>query len=154
MKHVFLIALATLSLLAVSACGSPEAPATSTPAAETASVSEGLSAATASVVSDEIARSVFSGRSDHITTGGVSLTGSAGNYKLVFDTDFKLDGAPDPVVGFGTNGLYDPATKLGALKQQTGAQIYDLPTDFNPANAREVYVWCEQFDVPLGIASF
>ncbi|MEL7480624.1 MAG: DM13 domain-containing protein [Pseudomonadota bacterium] len=103
---------------------------------------------------DAVAASTFSGLSDHVTTGAVSITGTEGNYTLVFADDFSLDGAPDPVVGFGNDGAYDTGSQLGALAQLTGSQSYALPADFSVADYNEVYVWCEQFSVPLGVASF
>ena len=94
----------------------------------------------------------FSGRSDHITTGQVSLEKTNTGYQLRFANDFSLDGAPDPVVAIGNNGVYTKANKLGALKNITGGQVYTLPANFTPGQFSQVYVWCEQFDVPLGIA--
>jgi len=94
----------------------------------------------------------FSGRSDHITTGKVSLVKSTEGYHLRFAADFSLDGAPDPIVAFGNNDIYFRANKVGELKHKTGDQSYDLPVDFMPGQFSQVYIWCEKFDVPLGIA--
>jgi len=94
----------------------------------------------------------FSGRSDHITTGQVTLEKTAAGYQLRFANDFSLDGAPDPIVALGNNGQYLKANKIGALKDKTGGQIYTLPANFTPGEFSQVYVWCEKFDVPLGIA--
>ena len=145
MKRTSLLATATLGLVALSACEHfvPAATETAAPAPVAAAVS-----------ADAVASGSFSGLSDHITTGGASIVGTPGAYELVLASDFSLDGAPDPIVGFGTGGTYSPATKLGALQNKTGAQRYALPADFNPSEVSEVYVWCEKFDVPLGVASF
>jgi len=62
-----------------------------------------------------LASGTFSGRSDHITTGLVTLVKTSDGYYLEFADDFTLDGAP------------------GEFSQ--------------------VYVWCEKFDVPLGVAT-
>ena len=94
----------------------------------------------------------FAGRSDHETTGTASIREIDGGYVLVFGDDFSLDGAPDPVVGFG-DGEYVAASKVAALQNKTGRQAYRLGADFDPAAYDEVYVWCEQFDVPLGVAA-
>lgn len=94
----------------------------------------------------------FSGRSDHITTGLVSLEKTAAGYQLRFAEDFSLDGAPDPIVAIGNDETYVAANKIGALQNITGAQVYQLPASFTPGQFSEVYVWCEQFSVPLGIA--
>ena len=94
----------------------------------------------------------FSGRSDHVTTGQVSLERTANGYQLNFAADFFLDGAPDPVVAFGNGETFAVANKIGALKNRTGAQLYTLPSNFKPGQFSQVYVWCEQFSVPLGVA--
>ena len=107
----------------------------------------------ASFTSAPVAAGTFSGRSDHITTGQATITGTPGNYTLTLGADFTLDGAPDPIVGFGANGVYNAATKVGPLKAITGEQSYSLPANFDPANVEEVYIWCEKFSVPLGVAS-
>ena len=111
-------------------------------------------ATTSSINAPTVASADFSGRSDHVVLGNASIVGAPGSYQLVFDSAFDLDGAPDPVVGFGNNGTYDGATKVGALSQQKGAQSYSLPASFDPASVGEVYVWCEKFSVPLGVAAF
>ena len=102
---------------------------------------------------DAVATGSFEGRSDHITLGAVSIHQVGDAYELVFAGDFSLDGAPDPTVGFGIDGAYDASTTLGALKQKTGAQSYTLPASFDPSAVNEVYVWCDKFDVPLGVAN-
>jgi len=110
-----LAAATLLSFAALAACGQKEPAPTSAPASV-----ETETAAPVPVV----ASASFSGRSDHVVLGQASIVGTAGNYELVFDAGFDLDGAPDPVVGFGNGGTYDEATKIGALSQQKGAQRY------------------------------
>lgn len=100
-----------------------------------------------------VASGAFEGRSDHITTGGVSLVSTDTGYQLVFAANFSLDGAPDPKVGFGNAGEYVAASQVAALQNKTGAQTYSLPASFSPSDYSEVYVWCEQFSVPLGVAT-
>ena len=97
---------------------------------------------------DVIAKGSFIGASDHVTSGGVHVT--AGSVDL--QDDFSLDGAPDPKVGFGKDGVYDPDTTLSALESNTGAQSYEVPDDVDPSAYNEVYIWCEKFSVPLGVA--
>ena len=92
---------------------------------------------------------VFTGRSRHDTEGGVEVTDST----ITFQNDFSLDGAPDPVVGLGKSGEYDPATFMGELKSDKGAQSYAIPANVDVSGYNEVYVWCRAADVPLGIAS-
>jgi hypothetical protein len=94
----------------------------------------------------------FDGRSDHITTGKVKLEKTSTGYQLSFAADFSLDGAPDPVVALGNGETFNVANKLGTLKNKTGRQVYQLPAGFTPGQFSEVYVWCEKFSVPLGVA--
>ena len=100
-----------------------------------------------------IVSGTFSGRSDHVTTGDVSIVKTDAGYQLVFADNFSLDNAPDPIVGFGNNGKFEKSSKLSSLTNKTGAQTYQLPADFTPAQFSEVYVFCEKFSVPLGVAT-
>lgn len=96
----------------------------------------------------------FAGASDHITTGNVSIVKTAnGGAVVILDTNFSLDGAPDPRVGFGKNGKFAEATDLGALAKINGLQVYAVPASVNVDDFNEVYIWCKQFAVPLGVAS-
>lgn len=96
----------------------------------------------------------FTGLSDHITTGGVTVVETAGGGAVVIlDTDFSLDGAPDPSVGFGIDGEFVSASDLGELRSINGFQVYVVPADMDLSDFNEVYIWCEQFSVPLGVAS-
>ena len=96
----------------------------------------------------------FTGLSDHITTGGVSIVTTAeGTTVVLLDADFSLDGAPDPSVGFGINGEYVSATDLGDLQNLNGLQAYVVPANINVADFDQVYIWCDQFSVPLGVAA-
>ncbi len=95
----------------------------------------------------------FTGDNDHITTGGVSVVKTAnGGAVVILDTDFSLDGAPDPKVGFGKDGAYVAASDLGVLTQNTGMQVFVVPASLNVDDFNEVYIWCEQFSVSLGKA--
>lgn len=95
----------------------------------------------------------FIGASDHITTGGVTVTKNAdGTATVVLDANFSLDGAPDPRVGFGTDGEFVALSDLGALQNLNGAQTYNVPASINVDDFNEVYIWCLKFGVPLGVA--
>lgn len=100
-----------------------------------------------------IASGTFSGLSDHETVGDVRLVQTATGYELILERNFELDGAPDPVVGFGTSGTYLPASQVADLTSKKGTQTYKLPANFTPADFNEVYIWCERFSVPLGVAT-
>ena len=139
-QFLTLLAATTLSLSAAACTQTNVSPATTT-ATSTASAEK------------SVAQGIFSGRSDHITTGTASLVKTATGYNIVLSGDFELDGAPDPVVAVGNNETYTVANKLGALKNRTGAQSYELPANITPANFSQVYIWCEKFSVPLGVAT-
>lgn len=100
------------------------------------------------------AKGSFTGASDHITTGGVSIVKTAnGGAVVILDSNFSLDGAPDPRVGFGKDGKFVDASDLGALTQKEGLQVYIVPASVNVDDFNEVYIWCKKFAVPLGVAS-
>ena len=93
----------------------------------------------------------FTGASGHATTGTGGIVAQDGVNYVSLAEDFRFDGAPDPKVALGRNG-YDPATLLGPLKSDTGAQSYRIPDSIDPAAYNEIWIWCEQFNVPLGSA--
>lgn len=106
-----------------------------------------------SMAHSEVAQSgTFEGRSDHITTGGVSILKTASGYVAVLEKDFSLDGAPAPTLGFGKDGKFDKASEFTKLESKTGLQVYAIPANVNPADFNEFYVWCADFSVPLGVA--
>ena len=95
----------------------------------------------------------FTGASDHITTGGVSIIETTSGALVVLENSFSLDGAPDPKVGFGKSGTYDEKSKVAHLENIKGLQVYAIPASVNVADYNEVYIWCEKFSVPLGVAA-
>ncbi len=95
----------------------------------------------------------FTGASDHITTGKVSVVKTPEGYAVVLGADFSLDGAPDPKVGFGKDGKYATEAQLGHLISKNGEQAYIVPASVNVKDFNEVYIWCEKFSVPLGVAT-
>lgn len=89
----------------------------------------------------------FKGASNHVTTGTAELTKDS----VQLLADFTFDGAPDPKVALGKDG-YDKNTLMGPLKKNKGASVYKLPKGINPDDYNEVWIWCERFNVPLGVA--
>lgn len=121
-------------------------------AAATAAVM--MTAAPVSAGKNVAASGQFTGASDQITTGGVSIVKTAnGGAVVILDSDFSLDGAPDPRVGFGVDGAYKDASDLGELTSKTGVQVYIVPPSVNVDDFNEVYIWCRKFSVPLGVAA-
>jgi hypothetical protein len=107
---------------------------------------------TASAGDEVLASGAFSGKSGHVTSGGVRVVKTGDGVALVLDPDFKFDGAPDPKLGFGKNG-YVKSSQFSELKSNSGEQSYDLPADIQPGDYNEVWVWCEKYSVPLGVAN-
>ena len=96
----------------------------------------------------------FKGASDHVTKGGVSIVKTSnGGAVVILDSNFSLDGAPDPRVGLGKSGKYVAASDLGVLTKKDGLQVYVVPAGVNVDDFNEVYIWCKKFAVPLGVAS-
>lgn len=154
LQHKILAALAlTASLFTFSACATvpTESSSNAAPAAAPAQAEPPAASPASTADAEVIATGTFEGRSDHIVSGNVSITQVDGRYSIQLADDFSLDNAPDPKVGLGNNG-YDASTKAGHLLALTGASTYEVPESVNVADYNEVYIWCEKFDVPLGVA--
>lgn len=134
MRHFVIAAIAAV----LAACGAQETAAPATP--------------TETIGGEVVTSGEFSGLSDHITTGRVTIRNDDGVHYVVLENDFSLDGAPDPTLGFG-NGEYLIETQFSALKKKDGYQTYQLPAELDPTQFNQIYVWCEEFSVPLGVAS-
>lgn len=89
----------------------------------------------------------FTGASDHKTSGTVEI--ADGKVNLL--DDFSFDGAPDPKVALGRDGFL-PETLMAPLKSNSGASSYEIPAGLKPEDYNEVWIWCEQYNVPLGVA--
>ena len=98
-----------------------------------------------------IGTGTFEGASGHVTSGSVSVVETATGYEIRLGEDFYFDGAPDPQVAFGSDG-YDADTLLSLLQADTGAQTYAVPAEIDASAYNEVWIWCVEFDVPLGVA--
>ncbi len=107
--------------------------------------------AAAQAASEVVATGKFESRSGHRVSGGVAVLKSDGRYMVVLGSDFRFDGAPDPRLGFGKSG-YDASTQFSALRSNSGKQTYSIYGSIKPSEYDEVWVWCEEFDVPLGVA--
>ena len=98
------------------------------------------------------ASGTFIGQSDHVTTGGVSILKTQAGYIVVLESDFSLDGAPDPKIGFGSDGKFASKTLFTPLNNKEGLQVYEVPKTVKVTDFNEIYIWCEKFNVPLGVA--
>ncbi|MEX0309657.1 MAG: DM13 domain-containing protein [Tateyamaria sp.] len=93
----------------------------------------------------------FTGKSNHVTKGRAEVVTKNGKSQVILLDDFWFDGAPDPKVALGRNG-FDRSTLMGPLASNTGKQTYDVPAGIDAASYNEVWIWCERFNVPLGVA--
>ncbi len=109
-------------------------------------------ASAAPASAQNIGKGTFIGKSGHATSGSVTVSRSGESYSVQLGSDFSFDGAPDPKVGFGSSGSYDRSSTLAPLISNTGAQSYTVPSSVDAESYDEVYVWCEQYAVPLGVA--
>ncbi|MEM9733445.1 MAG: DM13 domain-containing protein [Pseudomonadota bacterium] len=110
-------------------------------------------AVTPTAMSAEVLQSgSFVGQSDHITTGTATIQKDGNSVVLVLGSNFSLDGAPDPTVGFTRNGKFIPASQVAELKMLNGRQTYTLPKGFLAQAYDAVTIWCRKFSVPLGSA--
>jgi hypothetical protein len=100
---------------------------------------------------DVIAEGNFVGKSKHTASGTVKVVQGDTGPVVVLDENFRFDGAPDPKLGFGKNG-YVKSTQFSALKSNSGGQVYQLPGNLDPEQYNEVWIWCEAYSVPLGVA--
>ena len=111
-----------------------------------------LAVAQSSLAGDVILRGQFEGRSNHETSGVAMVEKSATGAMVILGKDFKFDGAPDPKVGFGRDGVYDASAQLHELKSKVGRQEYTVPSSVDPTRYNELYIWCQRYNVPLGVA--
>lgn len=95
----------------------------------------------------------FTGLSNHIATGTVEVVKTDDGYEIHLKDNFTFDGAPDPRVGFGKNGKFVDPTDFEPLASNNGAQVYKVPANINPSEFTDVFIWCRQYSVPLGVAS-
>lgn len=90
----------------------------------------------------------FVGAGGHETSGTAVIEGRT----VSLADDFTFDGAPDPKLAFGNSETADEATIFSPLRSNTGQQSYQLPANIQPADHTHLYLWCEQYSVPLGRA--
>ena len=107
---------------------------------------------TASADDKVLSTGSFEGKSKHKTSGTVTIVKTDKGYALQLGEDFKFDGAPAPKLGLGKDG-YLSDTQFSKLNKDKGAQTYELPSTIDPTKYNEVWLWCEKFNVPLGLAT-
>ena len=91
----------------------------------------------------------WTGINNHTVTGTAEIVGTTINLL----EDFRFDGAPDPRIALGNDGVYAPETLTQLLTNFSGASSFELPAGINPDDYNEVWVWCEKYSVGLAIAA-
>lgn len=99
-----------------------------------------------------IASGTFSGQSDHITSGKITIEKDGDRTIVTLHDDFSLDGAPSPTLGFSKDGSFDETTEFAKLESLTGQQRYEVPASILVSAYDAFTVWCGKFSVPLGSA--
>ena len=94
----------------------------------------------------------FVGVNNHQASGGVRVESTAEGARVTLGPDFSFDGAPDPKLAFGFNGYDRRFAIFSPLRANRGAQEYAVPADLDTSQFNEVWIWCERYDVPLGVA--
>lgn len=99
------------------------------------------------------ASGTFKGLKGYGTKGGVTVTENAdGSHTVTLASNFSMKQAPDPQIGFGNNGKFTKGTNISLLKSNKGAQSFRVPASIDVSKFNEVYVYCVQYSVPLGVA--
>jgi hypothetical protein len=94
---------------------------------------------------------VLKGKGNYKTRGTAQLIQKGGKTTIELSSDFTFSGAPDAKIALGTNGI-DKSKILAPLKKNKGAQSYVVPANMDISKVNEIWIWCEKFSVPLGVA--
>lgn len=94
----------------------------------------------------------FNGINNHAASGGVSVEKRGDTYVIVLDNSFNFDGAPDPRIAFGNDGVFAENTDFKPLKSNKGSQEYLVPNTIDASKFNEVHIWCRKYSVGLAIA--
>lgn len=93
----------------------------------------------------------FTKKNSYAVTGRAELVKRGNGYVVNLSDDFSFANAPDPKIALGRYG-YDKSTLMGLLKSSKGASSYQVPAGINADDYNEVWIWCEQYNVPLAVA--
>lgn len=98
----------------------------------------------------------FSGRRGYKVSGTVRVEKANGRTTVVLGEDYLFDPAknpPDIKIGFGSGEQYARGSKIhNALTVKKGAATFEVPASIDTDRYDELYIYCEQFSVILGVA--
>lgn len=110
-----------------------------------------LAASAAAAAETMLSGGTFVGAPGETASGSVAIVKDGGVTKLVLKADFKMSAAPDAKLAFGKDG-YVKGTIFAKLAKTDGMQDYVLPASVDISKYNEVWIWCEQYNVPLASA--
>ncbi|MBE7382454.1 MAG: DM13 domain-containing protein [Leptolyngbya sp. SIO1E4] len=95
----------------------------------------------------------------HPTLGTATIIEEGGKRYLEFDEAFRSDSGPDLFVLLhkeATPESYssDQYVNLGVLQSVEGSQRYEIPDDVSIEDFSSAVIWCRQFNVTFGFATF
>lgn len=104
-------------------------------------------------------RATFVGDNRHETSGNAKIVEENGQRYLEFDSAFRSDSGPDLFVLLHKEAVpnsYSPENyvNLGRIQALDGVQRYAIPADVDIADLKSAVIWCQQFDVTFGYATF
>ncbi len=94
----------------------------------------------------------FAKKNSYAVSGRAELVKEGNGYVVNLLDDFSFAKAPDPKIALGRNG-FDKSTLMGLLKSNKGASSYKVPAGVNAEEYNEIWIWCEQYNVPLAVAT-
>ena len=102
-------------------------------------------------------KGTFSGRQGYNVSGTVKVKKVDGKTKVVLGDDYLFDQSknpPDIKIGFGNGEKYAKGSKIhDKLSVKKGSATFEVPTGIDVDKYSELYIYCEQFTVILGVAS-
>lgn len=116
-------------------------------------------AQTPSAAKSAIKQATFVGDNRHETAGAAKIVEENGQRYLEFDAAFRSDSGPDLFVLLHKEAVpstysADNYVNLGRIQELDGAQRYAIPADVDIADLKSAVIWCQQFDVTFGYATF
>ncbi len=106
-------------------------------------------------VSDESGRTgTFSGLNGYSVSGSATLSGDVNSAVLELGSNFASQSGPGLRVVLGKNGSNTSGgLDLGALMASSGMQTYALPVGTDPGDFSHVFIYCQPFSIPFGVAA-
>ncbi|MEM9089392.1 MAG: DM13 domain-containing protein [Cyanobacteria bacterium P01_F01_bin.53] len=95
----------------------------------------------------------------HPTTGSAQIVEVEGQRYLEFDGAFRTDAGADLVVLLHNEAVpesynADNYINLGQVQRVAGVQRYAIPADADLASVQSAVIWCREFNVTFGYATF